>query len=272
MTQIISKMKSIHWNTVMIILMAALVAVGTESCNKNTGKMTRKERKAQIEMYKKQLTEIANGTSKLTLEDQEKVISEAISKNFDDPELNNLLIQAQQKVKSVNAEKQKKEQQQIATARAKLYDLLVNKEGLSADELEQELNKIKAMEVSDSEIAELMGRLEKKIADMRETLSGGSITSQLEKTFQAVVDNAKSGNLNQANTLIQSTISKFFASEDTPVLIIISKEGSIVDYDKPTTIKNYLNLCKDQKANRNAVDSYQLDGSGKIKELDLIKK
>ena len=153
MTQIISKMKSIHWNTVMIILMAALVAVGTESCNKNTGKMTRKERKAQIEMYKKQLSEIANGTSKLTLEDQEKVISEAISKNFDDPELNNLIIQAQQKVKALNAEKQKKEQQQIATARAKLYDLLVNKEGLSADELEQELNKIKAMDVSDSEIA-----------------------------------------------------------------------------------------------------------------------
>jgi hypothetical protein len=45
-----------------------------------------------------------------------------------------------------------------------------------------------------------------------------------------------------------------------------------VDYDKPTTIKRYLEFVRDQKASRNKVDTYQIDGAGKIKELDLIKK
>jgi serine protease inhibitor len=46
----------------------------------------------------------------------------------------------------------------------------------------------------------------------------------------------------------------------------------MVDYDKPTTIKRYMDFVRDQKASRNAVDSYMLDTDGKIKELDLIKK
>jgi hypothetical protein len=45
-----------------------------------------------------------------------------------------------------------------------------------------------------------------------------------------------------------------------------------VDYDKPTTIKRYLEFVRDQKASLNAVDSYQLDSEKKITELDLIKK
>jgi hypothetical protein len=272
MTQIISKMKNIRWQTLLVIILATLVAVGTESCNKNTGKMTKKERKAQIEMYKKQLTDIAAGTSTLSLKDQERVVNEAINKNFNDPELNNLIIQASQKIKAAYAEVQKLHDQQIATARVKLYDLIANKDNLTADEMEAELNKIKALNLNDGEIDELIARVDKKIADMRSNEGGGSIKNQLDKAFQGIVDAAKAGNITQANTLVQSTVSKYFASESTPVLIIISKEGTVVDYDKPTTIKKYLDFCKDQKDNRNAVDSYQLDSSGKIKELDLIKK
>jgi hypothetical protein len=272
MTQIISKIKTIRWQTVMIVILAAMLAVGTESCNKNTGKLTKKEKKAQIEMYKKQLSEIANGTSKLSLQEQERVINEAINKNFNDPELNNLIIQAQQKNKAAFAELQKQHDQQVAVARTKLYDLIANKEGLSADELEKELDVIKAQKLNDDEINELIGRVDKKIADMRGGSMGGTIKSQLESAFQAIADAAKGGNVTQANSLVQSTVSKYFVSESTPVLIIISKEGSIVDYDKPTTIKKYLDFCKDQKDSRNAVDSYMLDDSGKIKELDLIKK
>ncbi len=272
MTQIISKMRTIRWQTVMIVILAALVAVGTESCNKQTGKMTKKERKAQIEMYKKQLKEIVDGTSKLSLDDQERVLSEAINKNFNDPELNNLIIQAQQKHKALAAERQKQQEAKVAAARTKLYDLITNKDNLSADELEQELNKLKAQNINDTEIDELMGRLEKKIKDMRASSSGGTVKTQLEGAFQAIVNAAKTGNLTQANSLVQSTISKYFASEAVPVLIIISREGSTVDFDKPTTIRKYLDFCKDQKDSRNAVDSYQLDSSGKITELDLIKK
>jgi len=272
MTQIINKVKTIRWQTLFIILLASLVAVGTESCNKNTGKMTKKERKAQIEMYKKQLTEIANGTTKLSLEEQERVINEAVNKNFNDPDLNNLIIQAQQKTKALYAEKERLMEQKVAAARTKLYDLIANTDNLTADELEKELNTIKAQNLGNSEIAELIERVEKKIASMREGEGDGTVKSQLEKAFQGIADAAKAGNITQANTLIQSTVSKYFTSENTPVLIIISKEGPIVDYDKPTTIKKYLDFCKDQKDSRNAVDSYTLDSSGKIKEIDLIKK
>jgi hypothetical protein len=272
MTQIVSKMKTIRWQTMLVIILAVLVAVGTESCNKNTGKLTKKERKAQIEMYKKQMTEIVNGTSKLSLQDQERAVNEAVNKNFNDPELNNLIIQANQKIKAAYADAQRLHDQQIASARAKLYDLIANKDNLTADEMEKELNLIKAQKLDDGEIDELIGRVDKKIADMRASEGGGTIKSQLEKAFQGIADAAKAGNVTQANALVQSTVSKYFASENAPVLIIISKEGTIVDYDKPTTIKKYLDFCKDQKDSRNAVDSYQLDGAGKIKEIDLIKK
>ena len=272
MTNIISTIKSIRWQTLMIIVLAAMMAVGTESCNKNTGKLTKKERKAQIEMYKKQLQEIVSGTTKLSLDDQQQLISEVISKNFNDPDLNNLIIQAQQKIKESVADSQKKLEQQIAGARTRLYDLLTNKGNLTADEMEKELNSIKALKIQDMEIIDLIERVEKKIADMRATSQGGTLKNQVETAFTAIAEAARNGNITNANTLIQSTISKFFASENVPVLIIISKEGTTIDYDKPTTIKKYLDFCKDQKDSRNAVDAYLLDSFGKIKELDLIKK
>ena len=65
---------------------------------------------------------------------------------------------------------------------------------------------------------------------------------------------------------------QYFTAPDAPVLIIVYRQGSTVDYDKPTTIQRYLNFCKDQKKSMNSVDAIQQDDSGKIKELDLIKK
>lgn len=138
--------------------------------------------------------------------------------------------------------------------------------------MEMELNHIKAKykNLKDEEINDLYSRVEKKIASMR---SSGNVPlkTQLENNFQAIADAGKNANLTQAAALIKSTL-PLFVSEDTPVLIIIAKDGSIIDYDKPTTIKRYLDFLKDQKTNRNAVDSYLLDNNGKIKELDLIKK
>jgi hypothetical protein len=46
----------------------------------------------------------------------------------------------------------------------------------------------------------------------------------------------------------------------------------MVDYEKPTTIRYYLEFLKDQKGNRNNIESFKLDDNGKIKELELIKK
>jgi hypothetical protein len=65
---------------------------------------------------------------------------------------------------------------------------------------------------------------------------------------------------------------QLFASEETPVLIIVSRSGDIVDYDRPTTIKKYLNYLKDQKVNRNDIENVVYDANGKITELGIDQK
>ena len=74
-----------------------------------------------------------------------------------------------------------------------------------------------------------------------------------------------------ANTRINETL-KFFTSPDVPVLIIIYQEADIKDYDKPTTIKKYLEYLKDQQKNPNKVNDVKYNDNGKITELELLKK
>ena len=95
--------------------------------------------------------------------------------------------------------------------------------------------------------------------------------AQLESAFTTIANSSKTGNLTQANATIQKTL-PLFSSDDAPVLIIISRQGSTVDYDKPTTIKRYLNFLVDMKASKNDIDAIMTDANGKIKELDLINK
>lgn len=271
MTKIVSRLKSFGWQQFVIITMVALVAVSFDAC-KSSGKLTRKEKKAQIEMYKQKMREIINGTTKMTLEEQAQIISEALNKHFGDKELDQLIQQAQQINKNAYAEQDRIQTEKVAAARNKLYDLLVNKQNLSADELEAEMNLIKAQDLNNAEIDELLERLEAKISEMRKAASTEmTLKTKLESSFQSIADASRSGNTSMANSLIEAALN-YFTAPDIPVLIIISREGSIVDYDKPTTISNYLNFVKDQKESRNNVDSYQLDAAGKIKELDLIKK
>ena len=63
-----------------------------------------------------------------------------------------------------------------------------------------------------------------------------------------------------------------FANPEVPVLIIISQNGTAKDYDRPTTIRRYLEYLKDQKRNVNQIENMVLDAKGKITELELIKK
>jgi len=270
MSEIKSKISSIRWQRMMFILLMALMVAGADSC-KSTGKLSKKERKAQIENAKRQLQPIISGTSTLSYEEQKRIVGEIMDKNLNDPVLNDMIIQAQQKLKTLLAEQTQAKAQKIDVARAALYDLLLNKDNKSADELEAAVNAIKRQNLGDTEIDELIARLEKKIADMR---SGGSnlpVKTQLENAFTTIANAAKSGNLTQADNTIQQTL-QFFSSDDATVLIIISREGATVDYDKPTTIKRYLNLLRDTKSNKNDIDAIMTDANGKIKELDLIKK
>jgi hypothetical protein len=81
---------------------------------------------------------------------------------------------------------------------------------------------------------------------------------------------ANSGNATSANTSINEALT-MFASPQTPVLIVISEYNGQKDYDRPTTIVDYLNYLKDQKKNMNTISNIQYDASGKITELELTK-
>ncbi|MCK9219639.1 MAG: hypothetical protein PHF97_04525 [Bacteroidales bacterium] len=272
MTEIINKVKNIRWQHLVFIMLIAMVAVGTDGC-KTTGKLSKKERKAQIEYAKKQLQPIIDGTSTLSLDEQGRLISELTNKNYNDPTLNSMLLQASQKVKKAYADQEKAKAQKVDVARAALYDLLLNKDNKTADELAAALSAIKAQNLSDDEITELIGRVEKKIQEMRANGSGANlpVKTQLENAFNTIVNSAKTGNLSMADNTINNTL-QLFSADNAPVLVIISREGSMVDYDKPTTIRKYLEFLKDRKTNLNAIDAIMVDSNGKIKELDLIKK
>lgn len=92
-------------------------------------------------------------------------------------------------------------------------------------------------------------------------------SARLGQYFEAI---ANSGSITSANSSISEALS-LFASPDTPVLIVISESGGQKDYDKPTTIINYLNYLKDQKKNMNKISDLKFDNSGKIIEVELTK-
>ncbi|HEY8937696.1 MAG TPA: nucleoid-structuring protein H-NS [Cyclobacteriaceae bacterium] len=91
--------------------------------------------------------------------------------------------------------------------------------------------------------------------------------AKLTQYFSSI---ASSGNVTSANTSINEALT-LFASPETPVLIVINDSGGIKDYDKPTTIKDYLNYLKDQKKNINSISSLKTNDEGKITELELKK-
>ena len=213
MSEIANKIKSVRWQRMMFILLMALMVAGADSC-KSTGKMSKKERKAAIEQAKGQLKPIIDGSSTLTYEQQKKVVSDVMGKNLNDPILDDMIIQANQKLKVLLGEQLQAKAQKIDIARATLYDLLLNKDNKTADELEKELNVIKKQDLNDPEINDLIARLDKKIADMR---SGGGtlpVKTQLENAFITIASAAKSGNLTQADNTIQKTLQLFGAVFD----------------------------------------------------------
>lgn len=271
MSEIMKKIKTTSWNHFLVILVIAAVVAGSEGC-KPSGKLSKKEKKAQIENAKKQLQSIIDGTTTLSLDEQSQVIGNIESKHYGDPQLNQMIADAKKKVKQLIKDRDNQYAQKMDQIKAALMDLLVNKDNLSADEIEQKLYQIKAQVGQPTpEISDLIKRVEQKIKDMR---SGGTalpMKTQLENAFQTIAGSAKAGNLTQADNAIKNTL-QYFSSPAAVVLIIISREGNMVDYDKPTTIQLYLQYLKDQKISRNAVDAIQMDANGKIKSLDLIKK
>ena len=92
--------------------------------------------------------------------------------------------------------------------------------------------------------------------------------SKLEGYFSAI---SNSSNEASANSSINEALT-MFSSADTPVLIVIHESGGQKDYDRPTTIKDYLNYLKDQKKKADKIGNLQFDPSGKITEVELVKQ
>ncbi|MBP7679366.1 MAG: hypothetical protein KA096_03010 [Bacteroidales bacterium] len=170
----------------------------------------------------------------------------------------------------------------LNTAKTTLLDILNDNTAMSLEEKEAAVRSIKNMNLNDPEIDELIRQAEAKLAAERAALKKQqeppktetvtttdqqATAASLSRYFSSI---AGSTSVSQANVQINEAL-KLFTSPDVPVLIIISKENNIVDYDRPTTIKDYLNYLKDTKNNINKVDKVILDNSGKIKELELLK-
>jgi hypothetical protein len=186
----------------------------------------------------------------------------------------------------------KKAAQELAekTAKAKT-DLLaiINDNGkMTLEEKEFKLAAVKRLKLEDQEIKDLIVQAEEKLAAERSVLEKKKEEERLLREKEArerelresgpyrninlsldAVANA--GDVSVANMKIREAMASF-ASEDVPVLILISSDGDIKDYDRPTTIKKYLEFIKDQKKSPNKVLNAVFDSNGKIKELELIKK
>jgi len=165
----------------------------------------------------------------------------------------------------------------VETARQDLLSIINDEGNMSLQQKESKLQRVKDMNINEPEILALIRDAEEAIAAEKEALrkkeeeekKKAEATSLSLGDYFALVAGASS--VEQANMKINEAL-KLFASPDSPVLIIISQEGDLKDYDRPTTAKKYLEYLKDQKKNLNEIGNIEYDADGKIKMLELIKK
>ena len=168
--------------------------------------------------------------------------------------------------------------EKVAKARADLLAVINDQGSMTTDEKEEIVDNIKAMNLQDGEIQNLISRAEDIIAQERaaaRTEAENALPAPTEGTTDTKVQNAfsdiaRSGSESDANFKIREALG-MFASPQTPVLIIISETGGQKDYDEPTTIQKYLNYLKDTKNEPADIYNLEYDANGKIKEVELKK-
>ncbi len=187
--------------------------------------------------------------------------------------------------KKIAAEKAAAERAaKIEQAKQDLLKIINDQGDMTLEEKEDKVSEIKGMNLQDPEVDALIGKAEAAIADQKAEMKRLEeeqrrreleAQRQEEQKFNKIEDYfeaiANSKSMEMANTRINEAL-KFFASPDVPVLIIIYMEGNMKDYDKPTTIKKYLEYIKDQGKNPNKIQNVKFDANGKITELELIKR
>jgi len=258
-------------NMAMLVMLAVLMSGTLSSCNSEK-KMAKKDLEMRLEIAKQRLTSILNDPL-ISIADMESELKDIKSQNFDSPKVKKLqpkVAEVKNLISQVENKLAKAKQQQIEEIKIRLTGLLYN-QTMSADELERELNEIKALNINDKEVQRLIAQVEERIKTMRDGMGSISTNSDLDRYFQEVISLAKSGNIERTNMKIKDIL-KFFTSSEAPLLIIVYREnGKPIDYDKPTTIGAYLNYLKDQKVNHNTTYSIEREESGKIKLVELLK-
>ncbi|HLN53785.1 MAG TPA: hypothetical protein VK212_08750 [Lentimicrobium sp.] len=169
------------------------------------------------------------------------------------------------------------------TAQAKAdLKAIINDEGqMTLEEKEFKLNSIKRMNLEDQEVKDLIAQAEQKLGEERAAMEKRKEEERLAKEresrgqYSSVHDSfsaiAGARDANAANLAIRDALMQF-SDENVPVLILISQEGDMKDYDEPTTIRKYLEYLKDQKKSPNRVINAEYDTNGKIKLLELQKR
>jgi hypothetical protein len=133
--------------------------------------------------------------------------------------------------------------------------------------IEQEAALRKQEEENKMREAEEKARREEEARQRENEMKTSTPRSKLGQYFDAI---SNSSSVASANSSINEALT-MFASPETPVLIVISESGGVKDYDRPTTIKDYLNYLKDQRKNINSIADVKMDGAGKITEVELRK-
>lgn len=170
-------------------------------------------------------------------------------------------------------------EQRIEQAKRDLLTIINDQGSMSLDEKEYRLNAIKKQNFPDQEVKDLIIRAD-EVLDVfraeREVQTQKENENQQDYIFRkSILDGfkavANANSFTQANVQIQKAL-KIYAASDVPVLIIISQENGAKDYDRPTTIKKYLEYLKDVRKFDKNIESFMLDNNGKITEIELIKK
>lgn len=175
---------------------------------------------------------------------------------------------------------------QLERAKAMLRDLLTSTT-MTLSEKEQVLQEVKAMGLPEEELQPLLAQVEEKLKEERRQQAWARQQEEAKRAAE-VAQNEKMNSLSPklldyfkriatatdpqtANRLIDEVLT-LFAGEMTPVLIVISNSGGVKDYDRPLTIRRYLDYIKDQRRNDPKVESILFNSAGRITELELLKK
>lgn len=176
----------------------------------------------------------------------------------------------------------------VEQAKKDLNAILNNETNWTLDQKQQRVDTIKSWQLEDEEVKRLIGLVEQKLAAERAESLRKAEEERLRKEEEeekgrkqntgkySVLENhfmsiAGAPSISVANERIAQAL-QLFASPDVPVLIIISQAGGFNDYDRPTTIRRYLDWLKDQKVSPNRVEQAKYDSNGRITELELIKR